>query len=190
MRGAGQRVGLVQAAAHPDVNRLLTIAGVFGFTSVLSFGGTNAVLPHLRIETVDVRGWMSDRDFVECFAIAQVTPGPSTTVATLLGYQAHGIPGAAVATFAMIVPSCVVVFLLSRVWQGTGDALWHKVLEKGLSPVGLGLIAAAGLVLSRSINHDWLGWAITAASGALLATTRVNPLLVIGLGGLAGLLRA
>ena len=172
------------------MNRLWTIAGVFGFTSVLSFGGTNAVLPHLRTETVRVHGWMGDRDFVECFAIAQVTPGPSTTVATLLGYQVDGVAGAAVATFAMIVPSCVLVFLLARIWQGSGDAAWHKVLEKGLSPVGLGLIAAAGLVLSRSINHDGLGWAITAVSCALLATTRVNPLLVIGLGGLAGLLRA
>ena len=172
------------------MNRLWTIAGVFGFTSVLSFGGTNAVLPHLRTETVRVHGWMSDRDFVECFAIAQVTPGPSTTVATLLGYQVDGVVGAAVATFAMIVPSCGLVFGVVRVWQGTDDAPWHKVLEKGLSPVGLGLIAAAGLVLSRSINHDWLGWVITVGAGALLATTRVNPLIVIGLGGLAGLLRA
>ena len=172
------------------MSRLWTIAGVFGFTSVLSFGGTNAVLPHLRTETVHVRGWMSDRDFVETFAIAQVTPGPSTTVATLLGYQVDGAAGAVVATLAMIVPSCVLVFLIARIWQGSGDALWHRVLEKGLGPVGLGLIAAAGLVLSRAIDHDALGWVITAASCLLLATTRINPLLVIGLGGLAGLLRA
>ena len=170
--------------------RLWTMAGVFGFTSLLSFGGTNAVLPHLRTEAVRVNGWMSDRDFVECFAIAQVTPGPSTTVVTLLGYQVDGVMGAAVATLAMIVPSCVLVYLVARLWQGSGDAFWHRVLEKGLSPVGLGLIAAAGLVLSRAINHDWLGWVITAASCALLASTRVNPLLIIGLGGLAGLLRA
>ncbi len=172
------------------MNRLWTIAGVFGFTSVLSFGGTNAVLPHLRTEAVHVHGWMSDRDFVESFAIAQVTPGPGTTVVTLLGYQADGAAGALVATLAMIVPSCVLVFLVARIWQGTSDAPWHRVLEKGLGPVGLGLIAAAGLVLSRAINHDVLGWVITAASCALLASTRVNPLLIIGLGGLAGLLRA
>ena len=172
------------------MSRLWTIAGVFGFTSVLSFGGTNAVLPHLRTETVRVHGWMSNQEFVDCFAIAQVTPGPSTTVATLLGYQVDGVAGALVATVAMIAPSCVLVFLVARIWQGSGDALWHQVLEKGLSPVGLGLIAAAGLVLSRAINHDWVGWAITAASCAVLAKTRVNPLLVIGLGGLAGLLRA
>ena len=121
------------------MNRLGTIASVFGFTSVLSFGGTNAVLPHLHTEAVSVHGWMSERDFVECFAIAQVTPGPSTTVATLLGYQAGGIAGAAVATLAMIVPSCVLVFLVARIWQGSGDALWHRVMEKGLGPVGLGV---------------------------------------------------
>ena len=170
------------------MKRLLEIAELFGVASLLSFGGTNAVVPHLRDEVVATRHWIGDTNFAECYAVAQVTPGPSVLLVTLLGFQAGGVAGALVATLAMTVPACLLAYAVARVWEGTGDALWHRVLEKGLGPVGVGLVAAAGLVLARAVNHDGLGWLITAAACALLALTRVNPLLVIALGGAAGLI--
>ena len=170
------------------MRRLLEIAELFGVASILSIGGTNAVVPHLRSKVVTAQGWVSDTEFAESYAVAQVTPGPSILLVTLLGYQAEGFLGAAVATLAMTAPACVLAFGLARIWQRSGDALWHKVLEKGLGPVGVGLVSAAGVLLARAVDHDVLGWLITSVACTLLALTEVNPLLVIAIGGTIGLI--
>ena len=170
------------------MRRLLEIAELFGIASVLSFGGTNAVVPHLRSEVVSSHRWMSDPNFADCYAVAQVTPGPSILLVTLLGYQVGGASGAVIATLSMVVPACVIAFVFARVWQGAGDALWHRVLEKGMSPVGVGLVSAAGVVLARAVDHDGLGWLITSIACALLSLTKLNPLLVIAVGGAAALI--
>ncbi len=163
------------------------IAQVFAVSSLLSFGGTNAVVPYLRREVVVDNAWVTDTGFAEAYALAQVTPGPSTTIVTLLGYQAGGTTGALVATVAMILPSCALAFACARLWQRTGAAAWHKVLERGLEPVGVGLIGSAGIVLARAVDHGASAWLITVAACAALATTEVHPLLIITMGGLAGL---
>ncbi len=170
------------------MSRLPRIAEVFAVSSILSFGGTNAIVPHLRREVVSDYAWVSDDGFAEAYALAQVTPGPSTTIVTLLGYQAGGVFGAVIATVAMILPSCALAFLFAWLWQVTGAASWHKILERGLEPVGIGLIASAGLVLSHAVDHDAIAWIVTAAACAALTFTNMNPLVVVALGGLIGLI--
>lgn len=168
--------------------RLGAIASVFGSASILSFGGANTILPQLQLATVDEHHWVTNAQFADCFAIGQVTPGPSTMLVTLLGYQAAGLAGAIVATLAMAAPSCVLAWLVTRLWLRTGQARWHVALEHGLAPVGVGLVAAAGFIVARVVDHGVMGWGVTIAALALLAATRINPLLVIAGGGLAGLI--
>ncbi len=169
-------------------DRLGAIASVFGLASILSFGGANTIVPQLQLATVDQHHWLSDAQFADCFAIGQVTPGPSTMLVTLLGYQAGGLGGAAVATLAMAIPSCILAWAVTRLWLQTGHARWHVALEHGLAPIGVGLIAAAGFIVARVVDHGAFGWGVTIAAAALLVATKLNPLLVIAGGGLAGLL--
>lgn len=170
------------------LSRLLDIAEIFAASSLMSFGGTNAVIPHLRNEVVTINAWLDDRRFAEAYALAQVTPGPTTTVVTLLGFQAGGIAGAAIATMAMILPSSTIALLAASVWQTSTDAIWHRVLERGLGPVGVGLIGSAGIVVAQSVDKSATAWLVTASSCAALTLTKANPLVVIAFGGLAGLL--
>ena len=172
------------------MRRLASIAETFGVASLLSFGGTNAVVPHLRREMVAEHAWMTDDRFAEAYAVAQIMPGPSTTIVTLLGYQAGGVTAAAVATIAMILPSCVLAYACSCLWQRSGTAPWHKVLEKGLEPVAIGLIGAAGLVLAHAVDRNTSTSLITVAACVALTTTETSPLLAIALGGVAGLIIA
>ena len=168
--------------------RLGDIASVFGLASILSFGGANTIVPQLQLSTVDTHHWLTAAQFADCFAIGQVTPGPNTMLVTLLGYQAAGLVGALVATLAMAVPSCLLAFVVTRLWLRSGHARWHVALEHGLAPIGVGLVAAAGLIVARTVDHGVLGWGVTIAAAALLAATRLNPLVVIAAGGVAGLL--
>ena len=169
-------------------DRLPQIAGVFGMASLLSFGGANAIVPQLQLESVDRYAWLSDRQFADCFAIAQVTPGPSTLLVTLLGYRAGGVSGALVATLAMCIPSAIIVYIFTRFWLTSGKAKWHVALEHGMAPVGIGLVAAAGVIVARAVDHGPVGWGLTFAAAGALAATNVNPLFVVAAGGAAGLL--
>lgn len=179
-------VGL--AADGASVSRLLRMAEVFAASSLMSFGGTNAVVPHLRSEVVTADAWLDDRSFTEAYALAQVTPGPTTTVVTLLGFQSGGLAGAVVATLAMILPSSTVALVCARLWRTSAGATWHKVLEQGLGPVGVGLIGSAGVVVAQSADKGVTAWLVTASSCAALTLTDAHPLAVIALGGLAGLI--
>ena len=167
--------------------RLDQIAWVFGLASILSFGGANTIVPQLQLATVHEHAWLTSAQFVDCFAIGQVAPGPNTMLVTLIGYQAAGLAGALVATIAMAVPSCILAWGVTRLWLRNGQARWHLALEHGLAPIGVGLVAAAGFIVARTVDHSALGWGVTIAAAALLVASRLNPLVVVAAGGVAGL---
>ena len=168
--------------------RLLDILGVFGGASLLSFGGSNAIVPQLQLQTVKQHGWLTNQQFADSFAITQVTPGPSTLLVTLLGYRADGLVGALAATVAIIVPAAVLIGAVTVLWLRSGHKRWHVALQHGIAPVAVGLVAASGIVIAAAVDHGAAGWAVTAAAALVLGTTRLNPLAVISLGGLAGFL--
>ena len=168
--------------------RLLEVLGVFGAASLLSFGGSNAIVPQLQLQTVKEQGWLTNQQFADSFAITQVTPGPSTLLVTLLGYRADGLVGALAATVAIIVPAAVLIGVVSVLWLRSGHKRWHLALQRGIAPVAVGLVAASGIVIATAVDHGAAGWAVTAAAALVLGLTRLNPLAVISLGGLAGLL--
>ncbi len=76
---------------------LLTLAGNFALMSLFAMGGANAAFPEMYRLAVDVMHWMTDRQFADLYAIAQVTPGPNVIVVTLIGYRVAGLAGALVA---------------------------------------------------------------------------------------------
>jgi chromate transporter len=170
------------------LSRLPEICLVFGAASLLSSGGGNAIVPELQRQTVDQFAWLTAQQFADCFAIAQIAPGPSTLLVTLLGYQADGLAGALAATVAMVLPAALLAWLVARSWVRTGHARWHIALQHGLAPVGVGLVAASGVIITLGVDRSFGGFALTAAAAAALLATKLNPLAVVGAGGVVGLL--
>ena len=78
-----------------DDGILLTLAGNFALLSLFAVGGANAAVPEMHRLAVDLHGWMTDKQFADLFAIAQLSPGPNVIIVTLIGYQAAGLAGAA-----------------------------------------------------------------------------------------------
>ncbi len=165
----------------------LQICAVFGSASLLSVGGGTAIVPQLQRETVLDHGWLTAAQFADNFAIAQVAPGPSTLLVTLLGYRAAGLGGALLATAAMILPAAILVGVVTRMWLRTGHARWHAALEHGIAPIAVGLVAASGVVIAGSVDHTLSHWSLSAVSTAVLVATRINPLYVVLGGGVVGL---
>jgi chromate transporter len=159
---------------------------LFGSLALVSFGGGNTVLPEMHRQAVAQYGWMTDRQFADCFAISQAAPGPSSLIVSLIGLKAAGIPGAIVAAFAMYMPPAIMTWIASRAWNRSRDAKWRHAVEHGLAPVTVGLIFASGLTIARASDHSWMAWLLTAVATLLLVRTKVNPLLVMAAAGVLG----
>ena len=129
---------------HNDGSNLLTLAGYFALMSLFAVGGANAALPEMHRLAVDVMHWMTDRQFADLYAIAQVTPGPNVIVVTLIGYHVAGLAGALVATLAMCGPTCVFAFFVGQVWDRFKEARWRLIIQAALVPISLGGVLDVG----------------------------------------------
>jgi chromate transporter len=174
-----------------ETGTLTTLAGYFALMSLFAIGGANSAVPEMQRIAVEVERWMTDRQFTDIFAIAQVTPGPNVIIVTLIGYHVAGLAGALVATLAMCGPTCVFAFYIGHVWERFKDAPWRAAIQAGLLPISIGLIAASAFVVASVAAHNFVAMAVTLATAIVTYTTRLNPLWIFGaaaLLGLAGLL--
>lgn len=104
---------------------LRTLAVNFALMSLFAIGGGNSAVPEMQRLVVEVHHWMTDRQFTDLFALAQVTPGPNMIIVTLIGYQVAGVLGALVSTAAMCGPTCVLAFCIGGVWDRFKEAPWR-----------------------------------------------------------------
>ncbi len=172
------------------MSAVLDVALQFLSLSLIAVGGVTGVLPEVYRRAVDVRGWLTSAQFRDLFAISQAAPGPNMLLMSLIGQRVAGVPGALVATLGMCGPSCTLAYFVSGAWERFRGARWRAIVQAGLAPVAVGLILATGWVIAGSGHPGWTSWGVVAASAALVARTRVNPLwLLAGAGalGLAGL---
>jgi chromate transporter len=169
---------------------LLTLLVQFAILSFLAFGGINTTIPEMHRQVVELRPWMDNTTFTELFAIAQAAPGPNFLIATLIGLNVAGLPGALVATLAICAPSCLITYAAVRAARRFADAPWLVAIRTGLVPVTVGLIASSAFILAQSTSRTSLGLAVTLATAALVYMTRIHPLwamLAAGCLGAAGL---
>jgi chromate transporter len=164
----------------------LRLCLLFGGASLMSIGGGNSVVPEIELQAVGAYHWLTPGQFADLFALAQVAPGPSILIVSLVGYTAAGVPGAVLATVAMVLPAAALVLVFARLWSRAQMSPWRLAFEKGLAPVAVGLIAAGGIIVARGADHSLAQYALTALATAAFCWTRVNPVLVVGLAGLAG----
>ena len=157
----------------------LQLCMVFGVTSLLAFGGGNAVIPAFERLTVQVHHWLTPQQFTDSFAIAQAAPGPSTLIVSLLGYRAGGVWAALIATAAMVVPTGLIVYGVARIWDsGHGEKAFRHAFQDGLAPITVGLILAGGVIVARHAESNWTQLVMTLAATFILCATKVNPLII------------
>ena len=167
---------------------LLALVLVFVPLSLLSVGGGPSILAGIE-NAVAARHWMSERDFLDLFAIARAAPGPGVLLATLIGWKVAGVAGAVIASLALFVPSSLLYYGIAKHWSAHRGKLWHGALERGLAPVAAALILAGSLVILRATGTSPVLWTIAAASTAILLwRPKLNPLWVLAAGGLAAML--
>ena len=167
-------------------NPIATLVWTFGLMSLFAIGGANSAVPEMHRIAVDVRHWMSDKQFADVFAISQLSPGPNVLIVTLIGYSVAGLAGALAATFAMCGPTAILAYYVSRLLQRSSHSPWPAIIQAALVPLSIGLMGASGLILARTADQSWMAALITAAAAALAFATRLNPLWMLVAGGILG----
>ena len=166
---------------------LLALAAIFAELSLLAFGGGNTILPEMQRQVVDVHHWMSARDFSAMFALAQAAPGPNMMVVTLVGWRVAGWPGVLVSSLAKFGPSSIVTAVVLQVWRRFKDHPWRRVVQAGLVPMTVGLVAASAALITEASDHEFALAAITAIVAVVTLTSKIHPLWALAFGALAGL---
>jgi chromate transporter len=166
---------------------LLTLAGFFALMSLFAIGGANSAVPEMHRYAVDVKHWLTDAQFADTFALAQVTPGPNVIIVTLIGYHVAGLIGALVATLSMCGPTCLFAFFVGRTFDRFRGAAWQVALSGGLVPVTLGLTAASAAVVATAADYSWRAAAISLLTALFAYWIRISPLWIFAAAALLGL---
>ncbi len=175
--------------------------GLFGF------GGGYGMLSLIQGEVVHHHHWLTTAQFTDIVAISQMTPGPiGINSATYCGYTAvHNaggnyllsVLGSATATFALVLPSLILMILISRMLMKYMKTPLVQSIFAGLRPAVVGLLAAATLLLMTPENFSTPSqnlWQFTISVLLFIATfvgtmwVKVNPIKMILMAGFAGLL--
>jgi chromate transporter len=171
---------------NSNANPIWTLVLTFGLMSLFAVGGANSAIPEMHRVAVDVRHWMSDRQFGDVFAISQLSPGPNVLIVTLIGYSVAGIGGALAATLAMCGPTAILAYYVSGLLRRSSHSRWPAIIQAALVPLSIGLMAASGLILARSSDQNWIAALVTVVAAALAFATRLNPFWMLLAGGVLG----
>jgi chromate transporter len=167
---------------------LLQILGVFSLLSILAVGGGTAVLPEMKALTVNQFHWLTPEQFGQIYSLGQLAPGPNMLMVSVIGYRVAGYPGAAAALVGFFLPAGLLTFGVARVWDRYSDSPLKRACERGLAPVTIGLMLAGTLILAHTVIHSADDVVIAAVVTAILLAVKINPVLLILGGGLAGYL--
>ncbi len=167
---------------------LLGLGWTFLKVGFVFFGGGFVLVPILHQTLVERLHWLDARQFLDGVAISNLTPGPIAVLATFAGYRLQGVPGALVATLALFLPALVLMSLLSHFYTRLKDLGRAQDLLAGLSPVVVGLILGAALLLVRGAIHGFPGILVALLALLLLLRFRWHPAFVLVLGAAAGAL--
>ena len=165
----------------------------------LSFGGGYAAMPLIEAQIVTAHGWLDLTEFANLVTIAEMTPGPiAVNAATFVGTKIAGVPGALAATAGCILPACILVTLIARLYLKYRSLSVLQSVLGSLRPAVVAMIASAGVTILLSAfwggrmivpaQTNYLMVGIFALSFLLLRRTKLNAIAVMVLAGVCNLL--
>ncbi len=164
---------------------------------MFSIGGGYAAMPLIEAQTVDLHGWLTLREFTDLITIAEMTPGPiAVNSATFVGIRIAGIPGALAATLGCILPSLIIVSIMSWAYARFSASGGMQAVLKCLRPTVVALIAGAAISILNLVALDGAEFSfgslhlgallLFAAALCALRIKRLNPILVMAVCGAIG----
>ena len=169
-------------------NQLLEIFITFFKLGAISFGGGYAMVSLIEHETVDVKHWIDHEKIVDVFAVAGSLPGAiGLNASALVGYNVAGLPGAIAAMLGNLSPSVGIVLILSILFAKVSTYSVVQAGFSGLRPAIIALITYSAYKIGKTAIKDYYCMVIFIAAFYGMMFTQVNPILIIIIGGFAGI---
>lgn len=173
-----------------------------GFLRVgfFAFGGAYGAIPLIR-DVVLSYGWLSDDTLTHMIAVSESTPGPiMVNLATYVGSHQAGLPGAVVATLAVVLPSFLIILLVTILLKTLLKNRFVQAILRGLKPCVIGVVLATGvwMVLNHAFSlkngfaPDWKALLLTLVLGGVmfgsgpLLKKKASPILLIIISAVLG----
>lgn len=152
-------------------------------------GGVVLLAPQVGQYVVEGQHWLTNEQFSAAYAIAQAAPGPNLLFISLVGWLIGGWSGAIMTTVAVIVPSTLLTLTAIRWHAGRAGNRLSRALGEAFGPMSIGLMAATAWLFTGISNTDWRADVVTLLSAFILLRTKLNPVILIALGAVAGALQ-
>ncbi len=160
--------------------RILKLLITFLKIGAFTFGGGYAMIPVIQREIVEKNKWITEDDILNIIAIAESTPGPiAINSATFVGYQVAGVWGAAAATFGVVFPAFMIIYIISFFLRQFEELKVIKYAFAGIRAGVLSLLINALISMGKKCPKNLMSYIIVAASFAVVAIFDVNVLFVI-----------
>lgn len=165
---------------------LTQFTGYFLWLGTVGFGGPIALAGRMQQDLVDGRRWISQEDYVEGLALAQLAPGPlAAQLAMYLGYVRAGVAGATLVGIAFVLPSFLMVLALSAAYVRYGGLNWMQAVFYGIGAAVIAIIARSAHKLTKlTLRKDPLLWGIFVVLAVSTAWTSREIIWLVVAGGL------
>ena len=167
---------------------LLEMFLTFAKVGVMTFGGGYAMLPILQREVVDNKGWATEEELMDYFAIGQCTPGViAVNTATFIGQKNKGILGGIIATLGVIFPSLIIISLLAGVIEAFSHIAWVQHAFGGIRVCVCVLIVNAVVKLFKKAVVDVPTFIIFLAVALGSVILDLSPVIFVVIAAVAGI---
>ncbi len=161
----------------------------FAKIGLFTFGGGLAMLPMLKAEVVEKKGWATEDELLDYYAVGQCTPGIiAVNTATFIGYNKKGILGGIIATLGVVFPSVVIILLIASVLAGFMDVPLVASALTGIRAVVCALMANTVIALAKKSLVDWFCVGVFIGTFVLAFVLSVPSVVIIVVAGLFGVL--
>ena len=169
--------------------RFLQLFICFFKVGAFTFGGGFAMIPLIEREIVDNKKWISEKEIIDVFAVAQSLPGAiAINTSTFIGYKVLGRLGAVVATAGVVLPSLITITLIAMFFSIVrGNPIFDAIFD-GISPAIVALILVAGVKIAKESVKDKLGAIILLFTVIAITFFKVQAIFVIIAGALIGII--
>ncbi len=162
---------------------------IFFRIGAFTFGGGYAMIPLIQHETVETHHMIDESDILDIVAIAESTPGPiAINSATFIGYQAAGVIGSLAATFGVVLPSFVIILLISFFLRQFMEFAVVRYAFAGIRAGVLALILKAFVSMYKQCPKGAISYLIAVVAFVLSVFTNINVIFIIIGAGVIGLI--
>jgi chromate transporter len=158
------------------------------------FGGPVALVGYMHRDLVEKKKWITEEDYKEGLALAQLAPGPlAAQLGIYLGFVHYGVLGATLSGIAFILPSFIMVVLIGIAYKMYGGLPWMQAVFYGVGAAVIGIIAMSSYKLTTkslskftldAVKEKWLLWLFFIVAGAITVITQTEEVLLFVLAGL------